>query len=106
MLRQDLYTTQLKQECLKEDAAGFLSDLAAASEDEAIRVCDIDPDVNGVESCIKLETIKGEVSLLHEQVALLGSREAKLLSKCEAAQAEVVEASQVILYKKPVPPGV
>ncbi|KAL6001100.1 hypothetical protein ACLOJK_006827 [Asimina triloba] len=111
VLCRDLYTAQLEQERLKEEAADLLSNLAAAWAEQ-------DEEVNGVKairvkalgllaelvtsrseaealhargSCTKLETIKGEVSLLRKQVSLLRLREAKLLSECEAARAETVQ---------------
>ncbi|KAL5979395.1 hypothetical protein ACLOJK_019293 [Asimina triloba] len=114
---------------MKEDTTGLLSNLAAAraeqdeavngaeaakekalelstelttsrSEAKALRAHGADPDINGVESRVELEVARGEVSLLHRQVAHLGSREVELLSKSEVAQAEVarlwveLEASQ------------
>ncbi|KAL5991001.1 hypothetical protein ACLOJK_011907 [Asimina triloba] len=40
-------------------------------------------------ACTELETVKGKAYFLREQVALLGTREAELLFKCEAAWGEV-----------------
>ncbi|KAL5981271.1 hypothetical protein ACLOJK_029192 [Asimina triloba] len=94
-LRQDLYATRLKQEHLKEDivgeeASGLSAELATArSEDEALRARNVDSNVNGAESCANLEVARGEISLLHGQIALLGLREEELLSESEAARAEV-----------------
>ncbi|KAL5984508.1 hypothetical protein ACLOJK_018613 [Asimina triloba] len=91
----DLYAAQLEQERLKAEAIDLLSNLAAAQVErdeavndveavrveasrlfaeliafrsgaEALRARGIDPYVSGVEPCTKLETVKGETSLLHE----------------------------------------
>ncbi|KAL5977792.1 hypothetical protein ACLOJK_036815 [Asimina triloba] len=92
-------------EAAREEASKLSPELASArSEAKALRVQNVDSDVNRVESHAELEAIRGEVSLLHGQVALLGSRDRAALRvqgftvKLEASQAEVtclrVESSQ------------
>ncbi|KAL6002935.1 hypothetical protein ACLOJK_023157 [Asimina triloba] len=57
-----------------------------ASEVEAFRARGADPDVNDEKSRDELEAVRGEMSMLQERVALLGLREAELLTESEVAQ--------------------
>ncbi|KAL6004778.1 hypothetical protein ACLOJK_005334 [Asimina triloba] len=69
-------------------------DNAAASresEAKALRAHGANPDTNGETSRAELEAVRGEVSVLQELVALLGSGEAELLVESETTRAKVAQ---------------
>ncbi|KAL5997312.1 hypothetical protein ACLOJK_008242 [Asimina triloba] len=75
-----------------EEASWFSTEFAAfRSKAEAFHAHGADPNVNGKKCRSELEAVRGEVSMLQERVALLGSREAELLVESKVAWAEVAQ---------------
>ncbi|KAL5983811.1 hypothetical protein ACLOJK_017903 [Asimina triloba] len=81
LAKQDLERTLV-------EATTEASDLCL-SEVEALSAYRADPNINGETSRVELETMTGQVLVLQEWVAVLSSREAKLLAESEAARAKV-----------------
>ncbi|KAL6002675.1 hypothetical protein ACLOJK_022894 [Asimina triloba] len=65
--------------------------VALRSEAKALHARGTDPDINRESYRVELEVVRGEVSVFHERVPLLGSREAELHVEFEAARAEAAQ---------------